>query len=148
MVWFAHGEGQSILEATSFRHKANYCYLFCFFFSDTLFTPDFTSRCSYQKKKVFPPMLATCSWNPILREPTMELEWLMAMENINRLHWIESSTRNSNWHYTFVISFHGLTTKFGSTIIRCITCSVEKMSWHQTYYIFLQFHADNQAFRS
>jgi hypothetical protein len=31
-------------------------------------------------------MRATCSWNPILREQAMELEWMTVVENINRLN--------------------------------------------------------------
>lgn len=39
--------------------------------------------------------MASNNWNPILREPTVRLEWLMVMENINTLHWIESSKSNT-----------------------------------------------------
>jgi hypothetical protein len=39
-------------------------------------------------------MRATSSWNPIIREPAMELDWLMVMENITRLNQVRETRMN------------------------------------------------------
>lgn len=95
LIRFPHCEEQPSLEATSLKRGDNLCYLLCFFFSDQLPALDFTSRCIFQKKKrPFPVMLAISSWNPIIREPAMQLEWLMVMENINRLNGVRETHMN------------------------------------------------------
>lgn len=81
-----HWKVQSILEAILLGHGAKYCYLF------RIFPDSFSLWISPLASPV--SEIVSSNLNPFLSEPAVRREWLMVMENINTLRWIELRKKN------------------------------------------------------